>query len=259
MALDITGLPGVGGIYSNFSINKRRNIPFAANTQADSFQYTSLNQYVNENAILRMISSNPKIASILNQKQVSLNMKELNLLLQGHAKDTQETARGIMENLPFSLKNNVDEKAVLDAAYLHDIGKVLIPPEILNKTGRLTPEETEIMHKHSELGYELLKTTNINPKTLNLIRNHHQNAKKTGYPFVNKDFKADLNLQIVTIADKFSALTEKRVYKDALTPKQALTIIYRDVQEGKLNPLVFKALVNYTDSQKFAQKTTVAK
>ena len=257
MVLDITRPHGVGGIYTNFTLNRRRNVPFAGSAQEDTFQYTSLNRYVSEKALQQMISANPQVAAILNTSQVNLNMMELNKLLQGHAKDTQNIAKGIIENLPFSLKNNVDEKAVTDAAYLHDIGKVLIPPEILNKNGRLTPEETEIMHKHSELGYELLKTTDINKKTLHLIRNHHQNAKKSGYPFVGKDFKADLNLQIVALADKFSALTEERVYKSAMTPKQALTIIYKDVQEEKLNPLVFKALVNYTNSSAFIQNNPV--
>ena len=65
---------------------------------------------------------------------------------------------------------------------------------------------------------------------------------------MNKDFKADLNLQILTMADKYSALTEKRPYKEAFTPKQALTIIYADVKDGKLHPFVFKALANYVNS-----------
>lgn len=172
-------------------------------------------------------------------------------MLQGHAKDTQNISRGIIENLPFSLKGYVDAKAVSDAAYLHDIGKVLIPKNILNKNGKLTPEETEIMHKHSQIGYELLKTTDINQKTLNLVRNHHQNAKLSGYPFVGKDFKADLDLQIISVADKYSALTEKRVYKNCLSAKQALTIIYKDVQDEKLHPFVFKALVNYVNSPQY--------
>ena len=101
------------------------------------------------------------------------------------------------------------------------------------------------MHTHSELSYELLKMTDLDEKTLKLIRNHHQNAKKTGYPWVGNDFNADLNLQIVSIADKYSALTETRPYKRSMTPKQALTIIYQDVKEEKLHPFVFRALVNY--------------
>ena len=113
------------------------------------------------------------------------------------------------------------------------------------------------MHKHSELAYELLKTTDIDTKTLHLIRNHHQNAKKTGYPWVNKDFFADINLQILSTADKFSALTEKRSYKAPMSNKEALTIIYQDVKDGKLNPLIFKALVNFVQNSetKISQKT----
>ena len=104
------------------------------------------------------------------------------------------------------------------------------------------------MHTHSELSYEMLKKSGINDKTLKLIRNHHQNAKRTGYPWVNNDFNADLNLQILSTADKYSALTEKRTYKEPMGSEQALTIIYQDVKEGKLHPFVFKALVNYTQS-----------
>lgn len=85
-----------------------------------------------------------------------------------------------------------------------------------------------------------------------MIRNHHQNAKKSGYPFVTKDFRADLDLQILTMADKYSALTEKRPYKEAYTPQQALTIIYSDVKDGKLHPFVFKALTNYVEKIKEA-------
>ena len=143
-----------------------------------------------------------------------------------------------------------------DASYLHDIGKVLIPEEILNKQTKLNENETKIMHQHSELGYEILKNTNLDKTTLNLIRNHHQNAKKSGYPFVNKDFRADLNLQILTMADKYSALTEKRPYKEAFTPEQALTIIYADVKDGKLHPFVFKALANYVNSADYINLKT---
>ena len=102
------------------------------------------------------------------------------------------------------------------------------------------------MHTHSELSYELLKNSGLNDKTLKLIRNHHQNAKRTGYPWVDQNFNADLNLQILSVADKYSALTEKRTYKEPMSPQQALTIIYQDVKEGKMHPFVFKALVNYT-------------
>ena len=232
----------------NIQILPRRNsINFGQQLENDRFECNSPARFANEKLISKLIYSNPKVKQILDDSGVALeiNTQELNRLLNTHCKDVQNIAKGITENLPFSLQTKVDKKALNDAAYLHDIGKILIPPEILYKNGRLDEQETKIMHKHSELGYEILKNTNLDKKTLNLIRNHHQNAKKSGYPFVNNDFRADLGLQILTMADKYSALTEKRPYKEAYSPQQALTIIYADVKDGKLHPFVFKALAGY--------------
>ena len=236
--------------------NSRSNIRFGNYQPADTFESNSPKKYTSEISIRNLANSNPKIAQILQSVNApySINMETLNHLLTTHATATQEISEGIIQNLPFSLKQKANAKAIQDAAYLHDIGKVFIPEEITNKNGKLTPQEREIMHKHSELGYELLKNTNIDPKVLFLIRNHHQNAQKSGYPKVDNNFFADLDLQILSIADKYSALTEARPYKKPLTREQALTIIRSEVREGKINPLVFNALVAYTDD-KILQKT----
>lgn len=260
MGIEIFRPLGVGGVTSNTNINPNRyQTSFGNYLSADTFEQTSPDKYTSEIALKKMILANPKIKNILNRHNIplNLNMDDLKNLLANHAADTKNIALGISENLPFSLGAQVNKKSLSDAAYLHDLGKALIPKEILNKNGKLDSKETEIMHKHSELGYELLKTTDIDTRTLHLIRNHHQNAKKTGYPWVSKDFFADINLQILSTADKFSALTEKRPYKEAMSTKQALTIIYQDVKDGKLNPLIFKALVNFVQNSetKISQKT----
>ena len=215
----------------------------------DTFENTSLDSFTHENAIRKMIANNPKIKNIVKDfnPEMNLNMEELRDLQLNHATDTKNITKGIVENLPFSLRTKVDEKALEDASYLHDLGKVLIPKNVLNKPDKLNDAETKIMHTHSELSYELLKNSGLDDKTLKLIRNHHQNAKRTGYPWVSNDFNADLNLQILSTADKYSALTEKRTYKEPMNPLQALTVIYEDVKGGNLHPFVFKALVNYTD------------
>lgn len=245
MELEINKLLCVGGISQNIHTRNLNRISFGNTLYTDTVELTSTARLTSETAIKNMIDN--KVKSIVKDfnPELTLNMKELKELLQNHAVQTKETAYGIIENLPFSLQNKVDKKAIDDAAYLHDLGKVLIPTGILNKSGKLTEYETKIMHTHSQLSYELLKNTNLGTKTLQLIRNHHQNAKKSGYPFVGNDFNADLNLQILSVADKYSALTEKRVYKDALSPKEALTVIYADIKDGKIHPLVFKALVNH--------------
>lgn len=231
--------------YPSILAGRKQNFVLNNDLRKDLFENTSLNRYTSEHVLKKMILSNPKIKALMKNIPLALNMDDFKKLMQGHAKDTQNIAKGIIDNLPFVLRNRVDEKAVSNAAYLHDIGKVLIPSAILNKTDMLNKNETAVMQKHSELGYEMLKTTDIDQKTLNLIRNHHKNVKYISSPLVNKDFKADLNLQIVSTADKYSALTEKRAYKDSLSPKDALAIIYRDVEDKKLHRSVFNALVNY--------------
>jgi len=250
MGIDFNPALRACGLSPNITISKRSKAPaFGQQPEHDSFESRNPLRYTNEVTLTKLVNSNPKIAAILSETgtPVNLNFADLKPLLENHCTDVKNTVVGISENLPFSLKSKVDIESLKEAAYLHDLGKILIPPEILNKNGKLDEYETKVMHKHSELGYEILKNTNLSKKTLNLIRNHHQNAKRSGYPFVNNDFRADLDLQILTMADKYSALTEKRVYKGAMTPKQALTIIYSDVKDGKLHPFVFKALVNYVN------------
>ncbi len=229
-----------------------------ANNQYDSFESKNPKRYATEISITRLAKQNPNIEKILKNAGIeyNLNIEDWNKILDGHCTDTANIAEGIVRNLPFALESKADLNSIKDAAYLHDIGKVFIPTEILNKNGKLDDKETEIVHKHSELGYELLKNSDISPKTLELIRNHHQNAQKTGYPKVDKNFYADLDLQILSIADKYSALTEERPYKKPLTREQALTIIRPDVRRGKINPLVYNALVNYTDEIALNNKET---
>lgn len=248
MGMNVTKPFSAGTVNTNYGVYPKYNVRFTSSLTSDRFETTSLNSYITEYNLQKAINTNPKINAILNEVNIpcQLNMKTLENLQNNHAKDTKNIACGIADNLPFALKNKADRAAIEKAAYLHDIGKALIPEEILNKNGKLNEVETNIMHKHSELSYELLKTSGLDKKTLNIIKNHHQNAKKTGYPFVDNTFFADINQQIVSIADKFSALTEKRAYKEPMRPKEALTVIYKDVKDGKLNPLVFNALAAYS-------------
>ena len=87
----------------------------------------------------------------------------------------------------------------------------------------------------------MLKNSGVNNEVLDLVRYHHDNYEETGN--VRKNFIPDINLQILNLADKYSALTEQRVYKEAYSPKKALTIIYGDVKSGKVHPFLFQALV----------------
>ena len=161
---------------------------------------------------------------------------------KGHLTETRILAAKIYSALPVEMKKEVDISILQQAAMLHDYGKVLIPKEILNKKGALTPEEKKIMELHSELGYELLKQQGVNEEVLNLIKYHHQKPDGSGYPVADKNFEYSISSQILEAADMYSALTEERPYHKASTKEEALLIIYKEVEKGVLSNEVFEAL-----------------
>lgn len=199
--------------------------------------------------ILRgMIALNPRITKLLSDYKIkpSIDTKTLRELSSGHMNATCQVAMGIYSVLSEKLKHNINEKTIKEASMLHDLGKVLIPSKILNKPARLNHKEREIMNIHSTLGYELLKTQSIDSKTLDLVKYHHQNLKHSGYPALNpeQDF-SDIGVQIISTADKYSALREARVYRRKLSRIESLLVLYKEVLEGKVHKDVFNALVEY--------------
>ncbi len=190
------------------------------------------------------IKSNPRIKEILEQYniQAKVNIEELNKLRQRHLQDTRITAAKIYSSLPQELKKEANLSDIQQAALFHDYGKVLIPNSILNKAGQLTDEEREIMQLHSELGYELLKNKNLSENALGLVKYHHQTPTGTGYPVINDGFVYGIDTQILNAADKYSALREKRSYKEPFSREEALEIMKEDVKKGVISQEVYNAL-----------------
>ena len=125
---------------------------------------------------------------------------------------------------------------VILAAPMHDIGKVRIPDAILNKPARLTPEEYEIMKKHSEYGGDIIRKTisGVREKeycdiAYNIARHHHERYDGTGYPDRLQGEAVPLESRIMALADVYDALISERVYKKAFTKEDARKIIL----EGK--------------------------
>lgn len=198
--------------------------------------------------VKRMIRLNPAISKILERYKIkpSIDTKTLKELAGGHMNDTCKIAMGIYSELSSVLKNGINEKIIKEASMLHDLGKVLIPSKVINKPAKLNPKEREIMNMHSTLGYELLKTQGINEETLNLVKYHHQNLKHSGYPAINSEENIpDIGVQIISTADKYSALREARVYRRRLSKIESLLILYREVLEGKIHKDIYKALFAY--------------
>jgi HD-GYP domain-containing protein (c-di-GMP phosphodiesterase class II) len=170
-----------------------------------------------QKAILqKMIDLNPTIKRILGDYKIkpTIDTRTLKELAGGHMNETCHVAMGIYSKLSESMRKEIKAETIKEASMLHDLGKVLIPSKILNKPARLNHKEREIMNIHSTLGYELLKTQRIKSETLDLVKYHHQNLKHSGYPALNCDHNpSDIGVQIISTADKYSALREARVYR----------------------------------------------
>lgn len=119
------------------------------------------------------------------------------------------------------LKKDEIEKIEI-AGYLHDIGKLAVKDEILQKKGALTPEEEKIMRLHPVKGAEIIKGIKIFHDITALVKHHHENFDGTGYPDGLKENEITIGAQIIGIADFYDALITDRPYKKALTEKEAL-------------------------------------
>lgn len=209
---------------------------------------SSKEERLQKDAVKKMIRLNPKVTRLLDRYKIkpNVNTKTLKELADGHMNDTCKVAIGIFSQLSEKLKSGIDEETLKEASMLHDLGKVLIPAKILNKPAKLNRKERKIMNIHSTLGYELLKTQNIPAGTLDLVKYHHQNLKHSGYPILTeKQHPSDIGVQIISTADKYSALREARVYRRKLSRIESLLILYKEVLEGKIHKEVYKALMLY--------------
>lgn len=225
-----------------FRANVSRIKDFGLFEKQDIFE--NGNKYVSESIVKSAIQKNPNILKILreNNLPVNINVKELEALKSGHMKDTRVIVAKMHSSLPKELKQEVNLQDLQNAAMCHDVGKSLIPEKILNKKGKLTSEEKEIMDLHSELGYEILKGSGLNKNTLEIIKYHHQTLDGAGYPKVDAKYECPKSVQILNVADKYSALTEERAYKKAFSREDALNIISEDVKNGKIASDVFEVL-----------------
>ncbi len=143
-------------------------------------------------------------------------------------------------------RDEVDNIAI--AAVMHDVGKIAISDTILNKPGRLTSDEFEIMKTHTLQGAKLLENipqlhdNGAYKYAYDIARHHHERWDGRGYPDGLKGEEITVWAQIVSLADVYDALTSKRVYKDAYAPEKALEMICNG-ECGVFNPELLKYFV----------------
>ena len=121
----------------------------------------------------------------------------------------------------------VESELVVQAAEVHDIGKVATPDTILRKRGRLTPEERELMQQHSIIGARMLTVIPSMAKVSDLVRHHHERWDGTGYPDRLAGETIPLGARILAVADSYEAMTADRSYRARMSPDEATIELQR--------------------------------
>ena len=161
-----------------------------------------------------------------------------------------------MEENPYEL-TRAEVAMISTASALHDIGKISIPEEVLNKPGRLTDEEFEIIKQHSAVGAEMLADLPFhNDEKLvttahDICRWHHERWDGGGYPDGLCADEIPISAQVVALADVYDALTSERVYKPAYSHQKAIDMILGG-ECGAFNPLLLDCLLEARDEIKDA-------
>lgn len=161
---------------------------------------------------------------------------------------TELLLRRLLESSRYSISAEQQDMIPLASA-LHDIGKIGIDEKILNKPGRLTPEEFEVMKTHSMLGAQMLHDLDnfaeqpLLQTAYEIARWHHERWDGRGYPDGLKGDEIPISAQLVSLADVYDALTSERCYKKAFSHEKAVQMILNG-ECGAFNPLLLQCLTD---------------
>ena len=214
----------------------------------------TLNLYVNQKRLMRLVSDQIAEKEENNTLMVSIlsNVVEIRNHESGdHIRNIRRITEMLLHQLVQKTKayNLTEEDIALikTASSLHDIGKITIPEEILNKPGKLTKEEFEIMKTHSAAGAQILEQMKYGQDkplyryALEICRWHHERWDGHGYPDGLMGEEIPISAQIVAIADVYDALTSERCYKKAYDHTTAINMILNG-ECGAFNPLLLECL-----------------
>jgi putative nucleotidyltransferase with HDIG domain len=171
----------------------------------------------------------------------------------GHCERVAQNAVAVAKALGL---DDYEQKTIRLGAYLHDVGKVKVPHEILNKPGALTSDEFEVIQMHPVWGIELLANVEFPWDIKPIIRWHHEKYSGAGYPDRLRGDEIPLSAQVVGIVDVYDALTTTRAYRPALTHETALSELTR--MRASWSARVFDAFMRAVGDSPAAPLTAVA-
>ncbi|WP_342607450.1 HD-GYP domain-containing protein [Vibrio tritonius] len=139
-------------------------------------------------------------------------------------------------------------KKVEIAALLHDIGKLKIPDEILDKPGKLTPEEQAVMFQHSYETFEILHHINGLEEIAQWASSHHEGINGHGYPFHKSGPNLSMEARIIAVSDVFQALAQTRPYREGMNIDKIMVILEDMVESGKLDRTIVEFVNHHQQS-----------
>nr|WP_052606124.1 HD domain-containing phosphohydrolase [Calidithermus timidus] len=172
-------------------------------------------------------------------RALGLGLELRDLETKGHTDRVVALSQALGERLGFA-----DLEGLRLGAYLHDLGKMAVPDEVLQKAGQLSTGEWRIMKTHPQIGYEMLQALSFLPEVaLNVVRYHHERWDGSGYPLGLRGEEIPLEARIFAVVDVYDALSHARPYKEAWDPEAVRSEL--EAQAGKtLDPEVVRAFLD---------------
>lgn len=164
----------------------------------------------------------------------------------GHSSRVAIYSAMLAKQLGFSQK---EQEKIYNMGLLHDIGKIGIPDEIINKTSELTDEEYALIQSHPVLGYEILSNMKRFPELAQAARWHHENYDGTGYPDRISGADIPFEVRIIAVADSYDAMTSNRSYRKYL-PQDVVRAEIDKHSGTQFDPRVARAMLEIIDSDK---------
>jgi putative nucleotidyltransferase with HDIG domain len=174
-----------------------------------------------EDANSHLVEVNKLYLSTIETLAMAIDAKDQ--ITHGHIRRVQRLAVGLAKAV--GIKDGIQIKAIEAAALLHDMGKLAIPEFILNKPGRLTSNEFDVMKQHANIGADILGSIQFPYPVVPIVRHHHEAWDGSGYPDKLKGVAIPLGARILSVVDCFDALTSDRPYRPRLSVEDAVAIL----------------------------------